>query len=262
MRLVGNWNGQAVPVRSSRGGVLTFERWEDNVLGSPPWPDWLVRHVRDNTAEPGAFAEEDREKLMANLGDRISTFQSNNSEDAVTYSWFGTLATQPPEIRRAAVQWLYDRAGIAATAQDPGIDQWVRVFHPNAAESSRGPELDVRIDDPGAALIYVEAKWSADIGTGEGRDAKVHDDQIVLRRDSLRTDPALRGDDRAFAVLIVSETEQDLARWDEPDGDARPVTIARLSWDDLAECPTHPLAEEFGRYVARKRVLARRVKQT
>ena len=257
MRLVGDWNGQAVPVRYSRGGVLTFELWEHNVLGSPPWPEALLRQVNGHTAQPRWFAQEDLPALTAHLDGRISRFQSVNSEDAVTYSWFGTLAPEPVETRRAVAQWLYDRAGIAATAREPRIDQWLRVFHPHRPGSSRGPELDVRIDDPGAALVYVEAKWGADLGTGGGKDAGVRDDQIVLRRDSLRTDPALRDDDRAFAVLVVSEAEPDLTTWHEADADARPVTVASLSWDDLAACPAHPLADEFGRCLAWKRAHGR-----
>jgi len=40
--VIENWNGEPVAVRRSRGDVLTFERWEDNVLGAPPWPEALL----------------------------------------------------------------------------------------------------------------------------------------------------------------------------------------------------------------------------
>jgi hypothetical protein len=251
-----DWNGKRVAFRRSRGGVLTFERWQDNVLGSSPWPDALLHQVRGYVAKRPHFAEEDAEALGGQLDGRISKFQSVNSEDAVTYSWFGTLAAASADIRRAAAQWLYDRAGIAASANAPMIDQWARVFHPNAPASARGPELDARIDDPGGALVYVEAKWKASIGTGRGRVADVPDDQIILRRDSLRSDPTLEGDQRAFAVLGISPLKPDLAKWRESDRDHRTVTVAWLTWDELAECPEHPLTAEFGRYIAWKRMLA------
>lgn len=251
-----NWNGKRIAVRRSRGGILTFERWEDNVLGSPPWPNALLGQVRGYVARRDHFADDDAEALAAHLGGRISKFQSVNSEDAVTYSWFGTLAAASPAIRRTTVQWLYDRAGITATANDPAIDQWARVFHPNAPGSPRGPELDARIDDPSAALVYVEAKWNAMVGTGKGKAADVPDDQIVLRRDSLRSDPGLKSDQRAFVVLGVSEHKPDLAKWHERDGDRRQVTVAWLTWEELAECPEHPLTDEFGRYIAWKRMHA------
>jgi hypothetical protein len=78
----------------------------------------------------------------------------------------------------------------------------------------------------------------------------IPDDQIVLRRDSLRLDPELDADTRVFAVLGVSEHRPDLARWRESDGALRPVRLAWLTWDELAGCREHPLADEFGRYIA------------
>jgi hypothetical protein len=138
---IAKWNGEQVPVRRSRGGVLTFERWEDNVLGGPPWPDALLTQVRGYVARPSHFADEDVGALAAHLDGRISKFQSINSEDAVTFSWFGTLAFASADSRRAAVQWLCDRTGIRAEANAPTIDQWSRVFHPNAPKSPKVQNL-------------------------------------------------------------------------------------------------------------------------
>jgi hypothetical protein len=256
MAVIENWNGDPVAFRRSRGGVLTFEHWEDNVLGSPPWPESLLGQVHGYAARRSHFATDDAKALSAHLEGRISKFQSINSEDAVTYSWFGTLASAPVDARRAAIQWLYDQAGIPATAHAPVIDQWARVFHPNAPESPRGPELDARIDDPDVALVYIEAKWDAKVGTGKGKVAEVPDDQIILRRDSLRNDPALKNDRRVLAILGVSEHKPDLASWHEHDGNARPAPVAWLTWNELAKCPEHPLADEFGRYLAWKRIHA------
>jgi hypothetical protein len=241
--------------------VLTFERWEDNVLRGDvsPWPPHaLYDQVIGYVARRDHFDTDDAVALAAHLGGRISKVQSVNSEDAVTFSWFGTLAVASTSVRSAVVQWLYSRIGLATTASDPAIDQWVRVFHPNAPGSSRGPELDARVDDANA-LIYVEAKWSAGIGTGRGSTGGVPDDQIVLRRDSLRNDPLLRGDTRALAVLGVSETRTDVTKWDEGHTNERPVTVAWLTWDELAECPAHPFAGEFRRYLDWKRELVSRV---
>ncbi len=256
--IVKDWNGNDVAVRRSRGGVLTFERWEDNVLRGDlnPWPpEQLLKQVRGYVGHRDHFDAEDADALAADLG-RISKIQSINSEDAVTFSWFGTLAGAAADKRRAAVQWLYDRIGIDATAKDPVIDQWSRVFHPHAPGSANGPELDARIDDPDAALIYVEAKWRAAIGTGKGKAAGIRDDQIVLRRNSMRADPALEVDQRLFVVLGVSEHKPDLAAWVEPEGPARPVRVAWLTWNDLSACAAHPLAEEFSRFIAWKREAA------
>ena len=192
-----DWNRVPLAVRFSRGEsrVPYVEDWRRNVIGlaaDTPVPPWLIRQVRSYVARRDWFEEEDAAALATVLG-RISKFQSLQSEDALTWSWFGTLAIATPSERTAAIQWLYDRLGLPVTASgEAGIRQWDRVLHPNAVASPHGPEVDAIVDDPAGALIYVEAKWGAELGTGKGASAKKPEDQIVLRRDSLRKDPALR----------------------------------------------------------------------
>lgn len=262
MPLTKNWKGVSVAYRRSHGAgqVLTFERWQDNVLGgiADAWPpEALQKQARGYVANKNHFDPQDADALAADLGGRISKMQSINSEDAVTYSWFGTLGEAPAEARRASVQWLYDRIGLQATATDPAVDQWARIHHPYAPGSPRGPELDARIDDAATgALVYVEAKWQAALGTGKGKTVGIPADQIELRRDSLRSDPALKHDLRPFAVLGVSEDKPDLTAWKETHEHLPPVHVAWLTWDELAHCPHHPRAAEFKRYITWKRDLA------
>lgn len=252
MATLKNWNGEDIAVRRSRRGVLTLERWQDNVLRMPDaeWPSELLEQVRAYRAQPEHFHSDDAEVLQADLG-LISRFQSINSEDAVTWSWFGTLGTAPATARQESIGWLYDRIGLGVEAVEPQIDQWMRIYHPNAPGSSRGPELDARIVDT-TAVVYVEAKWHATLGTGRGADAGIPADQIELRRDSLLNDPGLANDGRAHAVLLITETGRNDT---EPSAATGPekVPIASLTWAELAECPTHPLADEFKRYLAWKR---------
>jgi hypothetical protein len=144
-------------VRYSAGsGVPYLADWECNVLKPPddmPRPPAVLRQVNAYVARRSWFADEDAEVLAERLG-RISKFQSLNSEDAVTWSWFGTLGLADADARRAVTGWLFDRLGInAAPPQDVRVDQWMRVVHPNAPESPHGPELDARIDDPSVALV-------------------------------------------------------------------------------------------------------------
>jgi hypothetical protein len=242
--------------------VPYFELWEDNVLRLPginTWPASLLRQVKGYVVPRSWFTDSDAEALSKHLGGRISKFQSLNSEDAVAWSWFGTLTIVEPEIRRSVVQWLYDRLGLELEASTSvGIDQWSRVVHPNAPDSPHGPELDARIDDPGQALVYVEAKWDAGLGTGKGSGEGGRDDQIVLRRDSFRTDPARKEDRRRFVVLVVSNAEPDLSRYLEASQpqQLRRVSVAWLTWSELASCDAHPLAADFRGYLAWKRQLA------
>jgi hypothetical protein len=158
------WDGRTVGVCSSRGAsaVPYVLDWEDNVLPPPDgqeWPASLLRQVRAYVARRSWFSDGDADALAAKLG-VISKVQSLNSEDAVTWSWFGTLALADPQARRRALQRLYDQIGLERRASAGiRIAQSPRVVHPNAPESPHGPELDARIDDPGVALVYVEAKW-------------------------------------------------------------------------------------------------------
>src|SRR4051812_19530243 len=103
-----------------------------------------------------------------------------------------------------------------------------RVHHPNA--TANGPHLDAIVDDPGRALIYVESKWLAGLGAGAGAEADTLDDQMVLRRDSLRKDPALSGDDRCFVVLGVSQVHENTDAHGPPNTEGKDVRIGWLTW--------------------------------
>jgi hypothetical protein len=187
--------------------------------------------VRGYVARCSWFTDDAADALAAKLG-LISKFQSLNSEDAVTWSWFGTLALADAETRRRALQWLYDELRLALRASASlRIEQWPRVMHPNAPESPHGPELDALIDDPGGALVYVEAKWEAVLGTGKGATEGIRDDQVVLRRDSFRSDLARVADGRVFIVLGVSNAKPDLTAYEEKADRQQPTRPDRV--DDL-----------------------------
>ncbi len=255
MALIEGYDGRPVRVRYSNGsGVPYLEAWEDNVLaplGGDAWPPALLQQVKSYAAHKSWFAPVDATALAAGLG-RISKFQSLNSEDAVTWSWFGTLSMAEPAVRRRVVQWLYDRLELPLRASiGAEVEQWMRVVHPNALSSRNGPELDARIDDPNVALIYVEAKWNAALGTGKGAKIGTKDNQVILRRDSMRVDPALEADARAFVVLGVSNDVPNLDIYNGgfPAASRRPVHIAWVTWTQLAKCDVHPRAAEFRAYL-------------
>src|SRR4051812_22181899 len=219
MAYVSGMNGDSVAVRWSRGGVLYFERWQDNVLAprdGMQWPASVTRQVKSYVMQRTPFSQEDADALAANLG-RISKFQSINSEDAVTWSWFGTLALEALTAQRETLSWLYDQIGLNLVAGERvRIDQWARVPHPNAAGRA-GPELDARIDDPDVALVHVEAKWNAKLSTGKGAAHGTRDDQVVLRRDALRAlDEKTPG--RPLVVLCVGNRPIDTSSYNEQAG--------------------------------------------
>lgn len=252
-----DWNGDRIEVRYSRGAssVPYVLDWRRNVLGlgaGQAPPSFLERHVRRYVARRSWFTEPDADALAAGLG-RISRFQSLRSEDALTWSWFGSLTLAPEQDRQAVIQWLYDRLSLSVQASS-GVEvtQWSRMRHPNTG-GANGPELDAVIDDASGALIHVEAKWLADLGRGQGATPDRRDDQIVLRRDAMRTYPTSVSDSRPWVVLGISPTAPDLRVYDEPDSHRRRVLIAWMTWDDLGGCSVHPHADEFRRHLGWKR---------
>ena len=87
----------------------------------------------------------------------------------------------------------------------------------------------------------------------------MRDDQVVLRRDALRNDPATARDSRQFVVLGISNARPDLSAYNEASRQPalRAVRIEWMTWSELARCEAHPLAREFRRYLEWKRGLAR-----
>lgn len=219
------------------------ERWERNVLGDVgSAPDWLAKQARSYVAHPGWFDPEDSEALAQPLG-RISKLQSLRSEDAVTWSWFGTLAACDGERRAATLAWLLEEVGVAwpvSTAVQ--MRQWERVPHPN--EPGRpGPEIDAIADDPGGPLVFVEAKWDAPLGTGKGAAVGVRDDQVLLRQAALASTTQ---DGRRCLVLMVARAAMTTASY------APLPAVVATTWQQLARCECHPHADEFREYLAWK----------
>lgn len=259
METVEDWNGNELGVCHSRASAVPYvTSWRRNVIAPPggQWPAWLEKQVTGYTARADWFDDADAQVLSAELG-RISKFQSLNSEDAVTWSWFGTLALAEPKERAAALQWLLNKVGLAAeVTPEAMIDQWSRVHHPNVPESPRGPEIDARVSDTNL-LMYVEAKWHAELGSGRGAQEGKRDDQVVLRRESITHDPALAEHPGQRLVLGVSNHRQDVsayARGAEASA-GRQIEVRWMTWQDLTQCGAHPHADEFKRYLDWKNAL-------
>src|SRR4051795_8156871 len=94
-----DWRGLEIVLRRSRGTsrVPYVEDPRRNVIGNTrDAPPFLMRQVQAYVARSRWFTDEEAAVLSADLG-RISKFQSLRSEDAITWSWFGTLAAADPK---------------------------------------------------------------------------------------------------------------------------------------------------------------------
>jgi hypothetical protein len=177
-----------------------------------------------------------------------SDLQSLHSEDAVTWSYFGPLAVQPPEAKARFLDWLLGRLGLGDQAGPGGcsIDLWRRVPHPDKSLPG-GPELDFVLDGE-QCTIFGEVKWRSGEGRKQGRQKDKG--QMQLRRDFfMKYGKAIYGR-RGFVVLGVSLAGPLEA---ETPPDAEGVLTRTLNWNDLAEYPEHPKGDEFRRYLEWKR---------
>lgn len=93
--------------------------------------------------------------------------QSLNSEDAVTWSFFGTLAYMPIDDRRRVCAGLFERLDLPVPTGDVFVWLWRRLPHPEKLDSNGGPEIDFGLMSADT-LILGEAKWNSAVGSGQG----------------------------------------------------------------------------------------------
>jgi hypothetical protein len=184
MPTVPGYDSKPVELRYRAGSSVPYVlNWEDNALYPPPgaaWPPAVIRQVEGYVARKSWFAATDAEGLAARLG-FIGKFQSLNSENAVTWSWFGTLALADGTHRRDLAQWLYSRAGIEGSpSEDVSVDQWMRVVHPKRAREPERPRAgrtcSGSLDRPRLRRSQMERGVGHRKGSAEG----AKDDQVVL----------------------------------------------------------------------------------
>jgi hypothetical protein len=87
-----NWNGREMAVVRSMGGVLAAANPYDNLVSSGinPWPPAEIIQKLYQSRQLRAFDEQSAEQLKARFGN-YPVLQFINSEDAITWSAFGTM---------------------------------------------------------------------------------------------------------------------------------------------------------------------------
>jgi hypothetical protein len=246
--LVEDWNGREIQVATSEGGVLAVADFSDNLIRVDvvPWPPPAVVQKLYESRQSRAFTGDELVAATQTLG-VYSDLQSLHSEDAVTWSYFGPLAVEPPDRRARFLNWLLQRLGLDEWAgnESSSIDLWRRVPHPDKSLPG-GPELDFVVDGD-RCVVFGEVKWRS----GEGLRQGVRGDkgQMQLRRDFLAKYGAAIYGKRGFVVLGVTLAGGIEA---EPPPDSDGVVTRSLQWSDLGSYPDHPRAEEVGRYLSWK----------
>jgi hypothetical protein len=169
--------------------------------------------------------------------------QSLHSEDAITWSVFGTVARAAKDQRKA---WVFDFLrligldGIVSPA-NAEISLWRRVPHPDEGHVPGGPEIDFSTLTENAVILG-EAKWKSGVGKAQGKH--IDKDQIQLRREFLEKYGHMLFPG-CLHRIVVGVSLVDGAFNQTMEGE---VTFTTAVWADACRLQAHPLHEEVERY--------------
>ena len=242
-----NWNGKEVACARSKGGVLALIHPLENLISNEcfPWPTPEVVQKLYRSRHALAFAAGQFETCASGIG-YYCDLQSIHSEDAITWSVFGTAA-RAPQVMLAA--WLANLFALlrlpAARTEHAGVFLWRRIPHPDTLTMG-GPEIDVGIITSNA-VVLCEAKWKSRVGTGQGKER--NKDQIQLRGEFLAKYGRAFFPTREHLVVLGINLAADSFVSTSPRG----IEFRSTTWEDICSLRSHPLADEVKRYFEWKR---------
>lgn len=251
METILNWREEPIEVAHSKGGTLVVVNFVDNLIttGVSPWPPAEIAQKLYQSRQIRAFEGKDRKAVMQTLG-YYSDLQSIHSEDAITWSVFGTLAYANVHTRRAFTKALFDLLRIPVS--DIGsinVWLWRRIPHPDTLVSG-GPEIDFGIQTE-QVVILGEAKWLSSIGKAQG---KARDkDQLILRQGFFeKYGKVIFGAALHYVVLSLSLTGGILK---DKDIELEHATLhyRDTTWACVSNLEGHPLPSEIRSYLEWKR---------
>ena len=248
---IANWNGKEIEVGRSRGGVVATANPYDNLVsnGIHPWPPSEIVQKMYISRQLRAFDEQNAEQVTARFG-YYSDLQSINSEDAITWSFFGTIAYASDQDK---LQWTKDLFKFLSinTPMVSNVNVWLwrRIPHPDTLVSG-GPEIDfgVQTDD---TIVLGEAKWKSDVGKMQGKNKDK--DQLLLRIEFLQKYGERFFPNAKHRVLLVVSPSGKLAPESNQESTRKGVHCSEITWDDLCSMTSHPHTEELQRYLAWKK---------
>jgi len=245
--IVPDWNGKEMQIAQSRGGVLVATHPFDNLIRPCRinWPPAEIVQKLYKSRQERSFAGLDGMAAKMGLG-FYCDLQSFHSEDAITWSVFGTLAHAPADQREL---WLRDFLAVlgldSASPAGAAIELWRRMPHPDTLTPG-GPEVDFTILTENAVLLG-EAKWLSGVGRGQGKER--NKDQVQIRGELLaKYGGRFFPDKAAFAAVGISLLPGAFVDT-TPDG----VDFRAATWEQVCGIPSHPQAEEVRRYLAWKK---------
>jgi hypothetical protein len=160
--------------------------------------------------------------------------QSLRSEDAITWSVFGTLDQSPPDRRASFLRELLNEAKIKTESRDFKIDLWSRVLHPENFKISNGPEIDFTIIGEDVVILG-ESKWGSPVDIKQGIEVDKH--QLQIRKEYLEGIGSKIYSNKKFKKVLLIGNE----RFTEKN-------YPFLSWEQVCTQIKHPADKELERY--------------
>lgn len=182
------------------------------------------------------------EKKLQKFNGYYSDLQSIHSEDAITWSVFGTIAHASNENRIKFISELFQSLGLASeTVHSTEIFLWRRIPHPETLVSG-GPEIDFGIltND---TLLLGEAKWKSSVVAAQGINKDKT--QLQLRVEFLKKyAPKLYPGVRHFVLLGVGLNNDVIENYSD-----KTVKYIGTTWNTICNFKSHPSYDELQRYL-------------
>ena len=229
-----DWNGKEIAIARSKGGKISVCNYEDNLIIPSrtvwPHPDITKKLYKSNHSKD--FEPSSHCALEAKLG-FYCDLQSLRSEDAITWSIFGTLNYFSKSLQVQSVNSMLEAIGEEPNVNNCLIQLWTRIAHPDTLVSG-GPELDFQIVGDNV-VIFGECKWTAKVAENQGKQKNKN--QLQLRKEYLekygkQTFPNVSRQ----LVIVVGLTK--------PQNPICPT----ITWEEICNNTQHPLKQEISRY--------------
>jgi hypothetical protein len=243
MLSVPHWEeARQVTLAQSRSGTRVVSRLRDNFVYpiDAPWPPHELRPKMRRGRFAGATSEDDR--LATEERGYYCPLQSLNSEDAVTWSVFGTLKHLVKDKQVATIGQLFDALNLPRVDAEPAFSFWPRVQHPDTAKVSHGPEIDTLIV-VGNWRVLVESKWGSGIDRKQG--AAGNTNQIQIRADYCDRFGRKEHPIAKWLVLGIGPTSSVFPTVGPPNDS---TAVASVAWSTLFDCMPSPYRDKLGAY--------------
>ncbi|MGD0804493.1 MAG: hypothetical protein ABSA11_10525 [Candidatus Bathyarchaeia archaeon] len=230
-----NWNNKPVEVVYSKDNRPFLCDYSDNLirLNTKAWPHPFVAKKLRRANRARSFSKENYHQLCVKLG-FYCDLQSLRSEDAISWSVFGSLEQSPQNQSISFLVEMLNLIGIKTKSKNFEIDLWSRIPHPDTHKKANGPEIDFSIvgDD---VIILGESKWESPVDKKQGK--MKNKDQLQLRREYLDGIGSKIYSDKEFREVLIIGNEKNAE-----------IGYPSLTWEQVCTQIKHPAGKELERY--------------